>query len=98
MPPACFLNAPTHRLSSCAAAALVINGRTSNVVRCRYQRQRHWSRDNPFNETEKGILCKRAVKTNIFALRIARPEVKEPEVPSGAFAYFCRRCVKKICR
>ena len=79
----------THRLSSCAAAARVINGRTKNVVRRRHQRQRRRSRDDLFNESKKKTLCKRAVKSNIFAERIARPEVKEPEVPSGVFAYFC---------
>ena len=79
----------THRLSSCAAAAHVLNGRTKSAVRRRYQRQRRRSRDDPFNESKKKILCKRAVKSNIFTQRIARPEVKEPEVPSGAFAYFC---------
>ena len=29
---------------------------------------------------------------------IARPEVKEPEVPSGSFAHFSSRGVKKTCR
>ena len=35
------------------------------------------------------ITRERVVKAYKSAQRIARREVKEPEVPSGAFAYFC---------
>ena len=40
-------------------------------------------------KTKKEILCERVVRTYILVRGVARPEVKEPEVPSGAFAYFC---------
>ena len=90
MPPACFLNAPTNRLPSCAAAAYAPNGRTNGVFRRTGQRQRRWSRDGPFIESKKEILRERAAGTYNSVQRIARPEVKEPEVPSGTFAYFCR--------
>ena len=38
---------------------------------------------------KKKILRERVVGTYNLVQSIARPEVKEPEVPSGAFAYFC---------
>jgi len=38
----------THRLSSCAAAAHIINGRAERVVWRRHQRQRRRSRDDPY--------------------------------------------------
>ncbi len=90
MPLACFLNAPTHRLSSCAAAAHTLDDRTESAVRRRHQRQRRRSRDDPFIQTQKKTLRERVVCNHKSAQNIARPEVKEPEVPSGAFAYFCR--------
>ena len=79
----------THRISSCVAAADVINGRTNSVVRHRHQRQRRWCRNDPFNGAKMKITRERVVKAYKSAQRIARREVKEPEVPSGAFAYFC---------
>ena len=79
----------TYRLSSCAAAAFLFNGRTKKVVRYGYQRQRRGSRDDPFYESKKEIPCDRAAGIDNYVHIIARPEVKEPEVPSGVFAYFC---------
>ena len=38
---------------------------------------------------KKKLSRNRVVKTYKSAQDIARPEVKEPEVPSGVFAYFC---------
>jgi len=66
------------------------HGRTNGVFRRTGQRQRRWSRDDPFIESKKEILRERAAGTYNSVQRIARPEVKEPEVPSGTFAYFCR--------
>ena len=80
----------TNRLPSSAAAAHVLNGKTQRVVRRRHQRQRRWKKDNSFNDTKKRILCERVARSSKYAQYIARSEVKEPEVPSGAFAYFCR--------
>ena len=40
--------------------------------------------------TKKEMLRERAAETYSLAQGVARPEVKEPEVPSGVFAYFCR--------
>ena len=94
----------TNRLSSCAAAAHVLNGRTQRVVRRRHQRQRRGvkktCRWHVFSLRSRR-LCRRSIhldfhsKTRVVvqfrSIRyIARSEVKEPEVPSGAFAYFCR--------
>ena len=39
---------------------------------------------------KKKILRERVVGTYNLVQSIARPDVKEPEVPSGVFAYFCR--------
>ena len=79
----------TYGLSFCAAAANNFSGRTISVVRCEDQRQRRWCRDDLFIETNKKILCEREVSNHNSVRVIARPEVKEPEVPSGVFAYFC---------
>ena len=49
----------TNRLSSRAAAAHALNGRTQSAVRRRHQRQRRRSRDDPFNETIREFLCER---------------------------------------
>ena len=38
---------------------------------------------------KKKLSRNRVVKTYKSAQDIARPEVKEPEVPSGVFSYFC---------
>ena len=48
------------------------------------------------DETKPEILCERVGRSYNFAHIIARPEVKEPEVPSGAFAYFCRHGQKYL--
>ena len=88
MPPACFLNAPTNRLSSCAAAAHIINGRTNSAVRYWHQRQRRWSKDDPFNQTKKKTLRERVASGHKFAQEIVRKEVKKPLVSSGSFGYF----------
>ena len=55
----------------------------------RHQRQRRRSKSDPFNETKKEILRERVAGSYKSVRTIARPEVKEPEVLSGAFAYFC---------
>ena len=41
------------------------------------------------NEVKKEFSRERVVCNHKSAQNIARPEVKEPEVPSGVFAYFC---------
>ena len=40
-------------------------------------------------KTKKEVLRERAVEIYNLVQGVARLEVKEPEVPSGAFAYFC---------
>ena len=54
-----------------------------------HQRQRHRKKDDPFIESKTEIPRERVVSIHKSVRIIARPEVKEPEVPSGAFAYFC---------
>ena len=76
----------THRLSSCAAAAHVFNGRTKSVVRRRYQRQRRRSRDDPFDETKKEILRERVVSTYNSIMHHSAPG---SEGTGGSFLCFC---------
>ena len=65
------------------------NGRTKKVVRYGNQRQRRWCRDDSSYVTLSTVYCERVVYGIKIRKCIARREVKEPEVPSGVFAYFC---------
>ena len=84
MPPACFLNAPTPlplTFSTVEPKALFgvgISGSGADAETILLTKRK------------KEITRDRVVKVYKSAQDTARPEVKEPEVPSGAFAYFCR--------
>ena len=54
-----------------------------------HQRQRRRKKVDPFIESKTEIPRERVVSIHKSVRIIARRSVKEPEVPSGAFAYFC---------
>ena len=84
--------APYEQVQQNSVGAGVLDGphdRCKDFFPAPHQRQRRRSRDDPFYKTKKEISRDRAVEAGMAVPRIARREVKEPEVPSGAFAYFC---------
>ena len=92
---------PTQRLPHLSVGAddsVRPNDRRKDAFSAPHQRQRRKTQVHTSSETKSNVSRERAAGTHHSAQTIARPEAKEPEVPSGAFAYFCRRCVKKICR
>ena len=85
MPPACFLNAPTNRLPSCAAAAYAPNGRTQGVVRRRHQRQRRWSRDDSIKNKKEKLTQTCGMQPQFCAMHSAQGS----EETIGFFRLFC---------
>ena len=87
-----------NRLSSCAAAADILNGRTNSVARRRHQRQRRWCWDDSMTKRKRKSCVNVWYAITSWCNGVARKEVKKPSVSSGSFAHFSSRGVKKTCR
>ena len=85
-----------NRLSSCAAAADILNGRTNSVARRRHQRQRRWCWDDSMTKRKRKSCVNVWYAITSWCNGVARKEVKKPSVSSGSFAHFSSCWEKRV--